>query len=254
LGNGLLAVIPARGGSKRIPGKNVLSFFGHPMIAYAIAAARNSGLFERIIVSTDDAEIGKIAAWYGGEYFKRPPKLATDEADLVDVSLNVLQTLAGEGFQPRALCQLMPNCPLRRSDDICNQFREFETSNRKFQISVVPYRAVYPHWAMAQEPDGGKIMFDIDSRANSQTLPKAYCPTGAIWWVQRGEFIEQRTFYGKPYYLANMDANRGIDIDEAADLELADLLVRGLRDRDGVSPLEVISAQPYRDRGVVVDG
>lgn len=250
MSKGLLAVIPARGGSKRIPGKNVLSFFGHPMIAYAISAARNCGLFERIIVSTDNAEIGKMAAWYGGEYFARPPNLATDTADLVDVSLHVLQTLAGEGFQPRALCQLMPNCPLRRSDDICNHFHEFETSNRKFQISVVPYRAVYPHWAVAQDQDGGKFIFGTDLRANSQTLPKAYCPTGAIWWVQCEEFIEQRAFYGKPYYFASMDANRGIDIDDAADLALADLLVRGLRDRDGASPLEVITAQPFR-AGVV---
>lgn len=251
MAEGLLAVIPARGGSKRIPGKNVLSFFGHPMLAYTIVAARNCGLFERIIVSTDSAEIGKMAAWYGAEYFARPPQLASDTADLVDVSLNVLETLAGEGFLPRALCQLMPNCPLRRSDDIRNHFREFQTLNRKFQISVVPYRAVYPHWAVAQDQDGGRFIFDIDTTANSQTLPKAYCPTGAIWWVQRAEFVEQRRFYGKPYYLANMDANRGIDIDDAADLALADLLVRGLSDRDGTSPLESISAQPYR--GDVVD-
>lgn len=245
MSKGLLAVIPARGGSKRIPGKNVLSFFGHPMIAYAIVAARNCGLFERIIVSTDNTEIGKMAAWYGAEYLARPPKLATDTADLVDVSLHVLQTLAREGFKPRALCQLMPNCPLRRSNDICSHFREFETSKRKFQISVVPYRAVYPQWAVAQDRDGGRFMFGSDFMTNSQSLPKAYCPTGAIWWVQSADFIEQRAFYGKPYYLASIDANRGIDIDDAADLALADLLVRGLRDRDGISPLEAITAEPF---------
>ena len=70
MGKGLLAVIPARGGSKRIPGKNVLPFFGHPMLAYAIAAARNSGLFDRIIVSTDSEQIGEMADWYGGEYLQ----------------------------------------------------------------------------------------------------------------------------------------------------------------------------------------
>lgn len=246
MGKGLLAVIPARGGSKRLPGKNALSFFGHPMMAYAIAAARNCGLFERIIISTDSAEIGKMAEWYGGEYLARPPELASDTADLVDVSLHVLQTVAAQGFRPRALCQLMPNCPLRRSDDICNHFREFQDSNRKFQISVVPYRAVYPHWAVAQDQEGGKFIFGTDFLGNSQTLPKAYCPTGAIWWVQSEAFIEQRAFYGNPYHVACMDANRGIDIDDAADLELADLLVRGLRDRDGISPLEAITAEPFQ--------
>jgi CMP-N-acetylneuraminic acid synthetase len=246
LGKGLLAVIPARGGSKRIPDKNVLPFFGHPMLAYAIAAARNSGLFERIVVSTESAEIGKMAIWYGAEYLARPPELASDTADLVDVSLHVLQTLAAEGFQPQALCQLMPNCPLRRGEDICNHFREFQDSKRKFQISVVPYRAVYPHWAVAQEEDGGRFIFGTDHLANSQTLTKAYCPTGAIWWAQTEAFIEQRAFYGNPYYLACMDANRGIDIDDAADLALADLLVRGLRDRDGTSPLEDVTAKPFQ--------
>ena len=126
------------------------------MLAYAIAAARNSGLFERIVVSTESAEIGKMATWYGAEYLARPPELASDTADLVDVSLHVLQTLAAEGFQPQALCQLMPNCPLRRGEDICNHFREFQDSKRKFQISVVPYRAVYPHWAVVQGEDGGR--------------------------------------------------------------------------------------------------
>lgn len=216
------------------------------MLAYAIAAARNCCLFERIVISTDSPEIGKMAAWYGAEYIARPQELASDTADLVDVSLHVLQTLAAQGFQPRALCQLMPNCPLRRSDDIRNHFREFETSKRKFQISVVPYRAVYPHWAVAQDQDGGKFLFGPEFLANSQTLAKAYCPTGAIWWVHSEAFIEQRAFYGKPYHLACMDANRGIDIDDEADLALADLLVRGLRDRDGVSPLEAVAADPFQ--------
>jgi CMP-N-acetylneuraminic acid synthetase len=246
LGKGLLAVIPARGGSKRIPNKNVLSFFGHPMLAYAIAAARSSGLFARTVVSTDSVEIGKMATWYGAEYLARPAELASDTADLVDVSLHVLQTLAAEGFQPTALCQLMPNCPLRRNEDICDHFREFENSKRKFQISVVPYRAVYPHWAVAQGKDGGRFIFGTDHLANSQTLTKAYCPTGAIWWAQTEAFIKQRAFYGDPYYLACMDANRGIDIDDAADLALADLLVRGLRDRDGTSPLEAVTAESFQ--------
>lgn len=252
MGKGLLAVIPARGGSKRIPGKNVLPFFGHPMLAYAIASARNSGLFERIIVSTESPEIGNLATWYGGEYLARPPALASDTADLVDVSLHVLRTLDAQGFQPLALCQLMPNCPLRRSEDIYNHFREFETAKHKFQISVVPYRAVYPHWAVAQDQDGGKFLFGTDCLANSQTLTKAYCPTGAIWWVQSEAFIAQRAFYGSPYHLACMDANRGIDIDDEADLALADLLVRGLRDRDGTSPLEAVTVEPFQPRGLNV--
>ena len=182
----------------------------------------------------------------GENTFRRPPELASDAADLVDVSLHVLHVLAVQGFQPRALCQLMPNCPLRRSEDIREHFLEFESSEQKFQISVVPYRAVYPHWAVAEDESGGKFIFGSEYLANSQTLAKAYCPTGAIWWVETEEFIKQRTFYGKPYHLACMDPDRGIDIDDAADLALADVLVRGLRDRDGMSPLEPITAESFQ--------
>lgn len=246
MAEGLLAVIPARGGSKRIPHKNVSNFFGHPMIAYTIAAARNSGLFDRVVVSTDNSEIGRIAEWYGGEYRARPTELASDSADLTDVSVHVLQTLANEGFRPAALCQLMPNCPLRRSEDIRNHFREFLSSSRKFQISVVSYRGLYPQWASVQDQNGGKFIFGSEHAVNSQQLRKAYCPTGAIWWTRCEDFLKQHTFYGKPYYLACIDANRGLDIDDAADLELGDVLVRGLRDRDGVSPLEPVGVEPFQ--------
>ena len=81
------------------------------MLAYTVVAALNSGLFGRVIVSTDDETIGSIAEWYGAEYFHRPPELATDTAGLVDVAIQVLKTLAGQGVRPEVLCQLMPNCP-----------------------------------------------------------------------------------------------------------------------------------------------
>ncbi|MFZ0294703.1 MAG: hypothetical protein WAL52_13945, partial [Candidatus Sulfotelmatobacter sp.] len=79
-----LAIIPARGGSKRLPGKNLSAFFGHPMMAYGISAAVNSGLFEKVVVSSDDAEIGRVGQWYGAEFIERPAELATDTAKSID--------------------------------------------------------------------------------------------------------------------------------------------------------------------------
>jgi pseudaminic acid cytidylyltransferase len=242
-----VAIIPARGGSKRLPGKNIRPFFGHPAIAYSIAAAQNSGLFERVIVSTDDPLTGQIAEWYGADYIPRPPELATENAGLVEVSLHALDWLKTEGVEPDALCQLMPNCPLRRGGDIRAHYELFMAEERKFQISVIGYRGVYPHWAMHVEADGRAAWVFGDYLVPSQSLGMPVCPTGAIWWVRVADFREQRAFYGNPYHIAEMDANRGIDIDRADDWELADLLVRGLRDRDGFSPLEPVQTEPYSE-------
>ncbi len=241
-----MALIPARGGSKRLPRKNLRPFFGHPMLAYGIAAARNSRLFERVLVSTDDPEIGAIACWYGAEYLPRPPAYADDSADLVPVGVHALETLEAEGLRPDALCVLLPNCPLRRSEDIVAQYQLFQEERRAFQISVVPYRSVYPHWALLASEEGrGSWLFGWQYVVNSQDLQTAYCPTGAVWWARTEPFLAQRAFYGDPFHLAIMDANRGIDLDRGEDLELADLLVRGLRDRDGESPLEPIGVAAY---------
>ncbi|MEP7286096.1 MAG: SDR family oxidoreductase [Chloroflexota bacterium] len=249
----LVALIPARGGSKRLPGKNIRPFFGHPMLAYAIAAATNSGLFEHIIVSTDDPVTGRIAEWYGAEYLPRPPELATDEATLIGVALHVLDTLKTRGVEIEALCQLMPNCPLRRSDDITAHYKEFTEGDHAFQISVVPYRGVYPHWALTpDEKHTGKWLFGSEYLVNSQQLGAPVCPTGAIWWVKAANFIEQKAFYGKPFFTAEMDANRGLDIDDADEFAFGDILVRGLTDRDGVSPLEKVAAAPFPAEGGIV--
>lgn len=242
----LVALIPARGGSKRLPGKNIRPFFGHPMLAYAIASAFNSNLFEHVIVSTDDPTIGRVAEWYGAEYLPRPPELATDEATLIGVALHVLETLKARGVEVEALCQLMPNCPLRRSNDIVDHYRTFSEQQHAFQISVVPYRGVYPHWALIpDEHQVGKWLFGAQYLVNSQQLGTPVCPTGAVWWVRAADFVEQKAFYGNPFHTAEMDANRGLDIDHADELAFADILVRGLRDRDGVSPLENVTTSPF---------
>lgn len=239
-----LALIPARGGSKRLPGKNVVPWFGHPLLAYTVAAARNSGLFQRVIVSTDDARVGAIAQWYGAEYLPRPAALATDDATLVDVAVHALHSISGPA--PEAICQLMPNCPLRRGDDIRRHWELF--AKRSFQISVVPYRAVYPHWAMTMDGDGqGKFLFGPEYLVASQRLAKAYCPTGAIWWARTKEFLEQRAFYGEPLHLAPMDADRGTDIDSQEDLELASVLAAGLKQVQGKDALEPIGREPFRE-------
>ena len=245
-----IALIPARAGSKRLPGKNTRAFFGHPMMAYGISAALNSKLFARVIVSSDDPAVGEISRWYGAEFMQRPPELATDTATLVDVARHVLDTLRGRGETPVTLCQIMPNCPLVRSEDLLDHWRLFHNENRKFQISVVRYRGVYPHWALAADAGCcGKWLFGKEYLVRSQELPHVFCPTGAIWLVRTEDFLAQGAFYGSPFHLAPIDANRGIDIDDAEDLALAEVLVHGLNARDGGPGLEPISRQCFLQVG-----
>ncbi len=216
------------------------------MLAYSISAALNSGVFGEVIVSSDDPAICRIAEWYGAVSIVRPPNLATDSASLVDVAQHVLEVLRGRGIEPEAICQCMPNCPLVRSMDIVNHARMFRDNRRRFQISVVPYRGVYPHWALVpNQQEQGRWLYGERYLVRSQELPKTFCPTGAIWWARTRDFLEQNAFYGSPFHLAPIDANRGIDIDDEEDLRLAELLVHGLSARDGVFPLEPVTRNAF---------
>jgi hypothetical protein len=114
-----IAVIPARGGSKRIPRKNILPFGGKPMIAYAIAAARESGLFEHVVVSTDDDEIADVAQRHGATVpFRRPKELADDQTVTVPVIGHAAQWFVDQGQTPAAVCCIYPCVPLLRAQDL----------------------------------------------------------------------------------------------------------------------------------------
>lgn len=212
------------------------------MLAYAVSAALHSGLFAEVVVSSDDLAIGRIAESYGAVFILRPSELAGDSAQLVDVARHVLDVLRARGMEPDAICQCMPNCPLVRSEDILEHWKIFESGERRFQISVVPYRGVYPHWAVVADDEqiGRWLLGDERFLVRSQDLPRTFCPTGAIWWARTEDFLAQDAFYGSPFHLAPIDANRGIDIDDEQDLQLAELLVHGLTGRDGESPLEPV--------------
>jgi CMP-N-acetylneuraminic acid synthetase len=219
------------------------------MMAYGISAAVNSGLFQKVFVSSDDPEIGRVAEWYGAEFIERPPELATDAAKSIDAVTHVLRAAAARGIQPEYICQLLPNCPLVRSADVIEHWNSFRSANRSFQISVVNYRSVYPEWAMVADETGrGRWLWGSEFLKRSQNLSNAVCPTGAVWWAVYADLLKQNTFYGSPFHLKEIDSNRGVDIDDEEDLNLADLLVRGLTERNGRSPLEPTKTS-YFQRG-----
>jgi len=217
-----VAIIPARGGSFRIPKKNIIDFFGKPIIAYTIEACKNSELFSKVIVSTDSEEIAEISRKLGADV----PFLRTEAADsITPVSEAILAALEQvEVFYGKKydyIVMAMANCPIRNTNDIIEAYTNFITKNYESQISCFKFGFMNPWWAFKLGADGvaTKIM-DILSNVRSQDLDPLYCPTGAIWIAKREHLKKYKSFYGEHRYY-EMDWKSAIDIDNYEDLELA---------------------------------
>lgn len=229
-----VAIIPARGGSKRLPLKNIKEVDGHPLIGYTISETLRSGVFDTVVVSSDDPQILAIGAEYGAEPLRRPAQLAADESPLFPACEHLLDTERAQGRTYDQICLLMPNCPLRVAEDIRASLEAFETRELEFQISVTPYHWHYPFWALKETSDGGEFFFGRDYLKRSQELPDVYCPTGAVWWAQVAPFLDAKNFYGPGYGLFQMAWERAVDIDDRDDWEQfltmrAGLVARGFR-------------------------
>ena len=192
-----LAIIPARGGSKRIPHKNIRDFFGKPIIAYTIEAAIQSDIFSRVILSTDNEEIASVAERFGAEIpFLRDSRLADDYTPVSLVTLDTLDRIDPNRTSFQYVAQLMPNCPLRTGKDIKNSYFQFMETKAESQISITHYSWLNPWWAMKRN-DGYilKPIFHEQMNQRSQDLPDLFCPTGAIWWVKASVLRNKKTFH-----------------------------------------------------------
>ncbi len=228
-----LAVIPARGASKRLPRKNILSFRGRPMIAWTVHAALESRLFDTVLVTTDDDEIAACATLPGATLDRRPAHLAADNVPLTQVLTYILEK-SGAGYDN--VCLLMPNCPLRDEADIKASFARFAGTSACATMSVVAYDWRRPEWALL-ETDGYIHSASVQDRHAVASRQHLMCPSGAIRWVHVDGFLRQPTFYPQRLTGFEMPWHRAIDIDEATDLELASCvghaLDSGFRFTDG---------------------
>lgn len=221
-----VAVIPARGGSKRIPKKNIKLLCGRPIIAYTIEAAINSGIFSRVIVSTDSHEVAAIARNYGADVpFLRGLDLSDDWAPVSSVTIDALRVIGTDAFD--FVAQLMPNCPLRKDKDIRCSFFELLSAGDDFQISVAKFHWQNPWWAMTMNSQG--VLSPIQatkSLARSQDLPELFCPSGAIWWAKIRSLISAGTFHAEGKVGFELPWYRAIDIDTKDDWLLAESLMK----------------------------
>jgi pseudaminic acid cytidylyltransferase len=218
-----LAVIPARGGSKRVPGKNIRLLAGRPAIAYTIEAALESRVFEAVVVSTDSPEIAEVAKQCGAEVpFLRSAQLADDHTPVSVVTADTVRRLRERGMGPHHVAQLMPNCPMRDARDICLSYDSFVASGADAQISVASYAWQNPFWAMSLD-EAGKIrpVFEDHLKARSQDLEQVYCPTGAVWWAVADALVSTDNFYGPSTTAWVINWFHSLDVDTPEDWEIA---------------------------------
>jgi len=220
-----IAIILARGGSKRIPRKNIIDFAGKPMLVWSIEAAISSGCFENVVVSTDDEEIASIAKMHGAEVPFLRSEACDDHATSSEATIATLLQLE-KHWSKRfdVVAQLMPNCPLRDSKDVKNLMFAFESSKAPAQISVFKFGFCNPWWAI-DISDGGKPNFlhreALEQR--SQDLPELFCPTGAMWIAKRDKLLKYKTFYCEDHSVETLSWASSIDIDNYEDLKIAEI-------------------------------
>ncbi|MCC5828292.1 MAG: acylneuraminate cytidylyltransferase family protein [Phycisphaeraceae bacterium] len=224
---GLLAVIPARGGSKGIPDKNLAFVADKPLLAWTIEAARSSACVDRIILSTDCPRIRRLGLTLGAEApFIRPEHLATDEASGMDVLLDVLQRLEESRALPEWVCYLQPTSPLRLAADIDAAFALARTRDADTVLSVTAV-SQHPSW-MRRMDDDQKLTTPVwaSHRADTrQGLPALQVLNGAIYLAKTRFILKNRSWLSENSFGFRMPPERSIDIDEPWQMRMAELLL-----------------------------
>jgi len=221
LGSHAVALIPARGGSKRLPRKNIADFFGRPIIGYTIEAATKSGCFTRVVVSTEDAEIAEVAARFGAEVDRRPASLASDAATVGAVCVDFLERERAAERAWQHLCVLYPTAPLRTAEDIRGVMGLLEPGRCDFAMAVTRYD-LPPHQALKLGPEGAlePMWPDLIARRSSD-VPALCVDNGSTYGVGVPAFLKQPGFYGPGLRGHMMPRERSFDIDTGIDLDLA---------------------------------
>jgi CMP-N,N'-diacetyllegionaminic acid synthase len=226
-----LCIIPARGGSKRIPRKNLLPLGGKPLLAYSIDAALEAGTFTEVVVSSDDPEILHLAQSLGATPDQRPAALSGDTTRFVEVVEEYLQRPSVMG-KFEAVAGVLPTCPFRTVDDIRAAMQLFwQQAHESFVISVTSYDFP-PQLALDFAADGTTLsMCDPETYARttrSQSIDTRYHPNGAIYIASVSGFLRERTFFAQPLLGYKMPAERSFDIDYPYQFKIAEAMMEEL--------------------------
>jgi CMP-N,N'-diacetyllegionaminic acid synthase len=223
-GKSVLAIIPARGGSKGLPGKNIKELCGKPLIAWSIEQALGCSNVDRVVVSTDDDQIANISKKYGAEVpFKRPTELAGDTASTISVVFHTIDWLREhEDYLPEYILLLQPTSPLRAAADIEGAIQTLKDKDARAIVSVCETDH-HPWWSNILPGDGNMKDFISSEILNKrrQDLPLFYRVNGAIYLAEMDYLQEHNEFLGPATFAYEMPKNRSVDIDSELDFKLA---------------------------------
>ena len=227
-----LGVIPARGGSKGVPRKNIRPICGKPLLQYTAEAALAARSLSRVILSTEDEEIAEVGQNCGLEVpFLRPVELALDETPTLPVIQHALRWVESRGESFDAVCLLQPTNPLRRPEDIDGCIELLETTDADAVVTVLPVPPEYnPHWVYLHGKDGLLRLSTGESSpiARRQDLPSAFHREGSVYVTRRQVVVDQNSLYGKRLVGYLLDPNRCVNIDGPEDLERAEAILLGV--------------------------
>ncbi len=225
-----IAIIPARGGSKRIPRKNVKPFLGTPMLAWPIAAAKASGIFDKIVVSTDDADIADAAQAAGAEALMRPKALADDLTGVVPV---VRHAIEAKGREADAACLIYATAPFLRAVDLQRGFEGLQKASFSLSVTSFPF----PIQRALLEDDAGRIaMFQPEhAQTRSQDLPEAFHDAALFAWGTRAAWLSQTPLYGSETVPVVIPRHLVQDVDTPEDWTRAEYMARALIEAGEIS-------------------
>ncbi len=218
------AIITARGGSKRIPNKNIREFCGKPIIAYSIEAALKSKLFENVMVSTDSEEIAKVGNMYGASVpFMRSKKTSDDYADTTDVLNEVIDMYKKQGIWFDMFCCIYPTAPFITAEKLCQSFKILQEKDVNNVIPMIPF-SFPPQRGMRLKESGYIEPIDVQgANSRSQDLPTIYHDCGQFYWIKTEAYLRNDDIlnnYTKPFIVSETEVQ---DIDNETDWRLAEI-------------------------------
>jgi pseudaminic acid cytidylyltransferase len=227
-----IAVIPARGGSKRIPRKNIKEFNGKPMISWPIKMALSSGLFDHVIVSTDDKEIAVISTKHGAETpFIRPPELSDDFCNTEEVIAHAISWMQSEKWEVDLICCIYPTSIFFNEAELKKGYEAIKNGDWTYAFSVTDFE--YPIFRSFKEhPDGGVEMFYPENfEKRSQDLPEALHDAGQFYWGNPEAWIKNLNLFGRHSFPVKLPRWRVQDIDTKDDWKRAEFLFNFINSR-----------------------
>ena len=225
-----IAVIPARGGSKRIPRKNIKLFCGKPMIAWSIEAAVESGCFDRVIVTTDDAEIAAVAKEWGADVpFMRPPELSDDFAGTIPVIAHAVDWLEAQNLQPKAVCCLYATAPFVQADDLRRGLEILREQAVDYAFSMTSY--AFPIQRAIKLTENGRVSMFYPEHFNSrsQDLDESYHDAGQFYWGTVDAWRQHKSIFSEEAAPVLLPRHRVQDIDTPEDWVRAEWMFKTLR-------------------------